>query len=160
MASRIELAGSIAAVILDVLALLLLLFAPLVPICTQSGVTPCPAASVRNVTLPQAGVTTLGWVLVFGLFALILAAAAGAFAEARSGARWGTPALWACGALAFAICALGAGGIGPIYFPAMLAVLVAAFASISGRVRPNQGVQPNVDRAGQRPISGGNGPTS
>jgi hypothetical protein len=157
MARRIELAAGIAAVVLDVCALLLLLFAPLVPVCQRAGVITCPASSVRYVPLPQAGVSAAGWVYVLGLFALILIAAAGALAEARINTRWGAWVLWAGGVLAFASCALGAGGVGLVYLPAVLAVCLAAYGSISGRLRPAQRGQPNADTGGENPISENDG---
>src|SRR5262245_37993985 len=126
MARRIELAAGAAAVVLDVCALLFLLLAPLVPVCLQAGVATCPASSVRYVPLPQAGAGTAGWIYVFSLFALILVAAAGALAEARMNAHWGAWMLWVGSVLAFASCALGAGGVGLIYLPAVLSVCLAA----------------------------------
>ncbi|HEV8191105.1 MAG TPA: hypothetical protein VGP82_06435 [Ktedonobacterales bacterium] len=153
MARRIELAAGIAAGVLDVCALLLLLLAPLVPVCLQTGVPTCPASSVRYVPLHQAGVSTAGWIYVLGLFALLLIAAAGALAEVRMNARWGAWVLRASGVLAFASCALGAGGVGLVYLPAMLSVCLAAYGSISGRLRPIQRSQPNVDMPDDSSIS-------
>src|SRR5690348_14872952 len=100
MTRRIELAAGIAAMVLDLPALLLLLLAPLVPVCQQARVATCPAAAVRYVSLPQVNIGPAGWLFVLGLFALILVAGAGAAAEARTGARWGAWVLWIGGVLA------------------------------------------------------------
>src|SRR5690242_19823824 len=114
MARRIEFAAGVAALALDALALLLPLLAPIVPVCTVSDATTCPSASVRYVTLPQASVSASGWIYVLGLFALLLIAAIGALAETRLRANWGAWTLWVGGTLAFAGCALGAGGVGVV----------------------------------------------
>lgn len=160
MARRIELAAGIAAVVLGVFALLFLLLAPLVPLCPHAGVSPCTASSVRYVPLPQANLSAASWLFVLGLFTLLLIAAAGALAEARLNARWGTWTLWAGGVLAFACCALGAGGVGVVYLPAVLSICLAAYASISTRLRPIQRSQPNVDRGADSPISENDTPSS
>jgi hypothetical protein len=157
MARRIELAAGIAAVVLDIAALLFLLLAPLVPLCPREGVSPCNASSVRYVSLPQAGLSAVSWLFVLGLFALILIAAAGALVEARINARWGAWVLWAGGVLAFASCTLGAGGVGLVYLPAVLAVCLAAYGSISRRLRPVQRGQPNADTGAESPISENDG---
>ena len=160
MTRRIVLAAGIAAAVLDVGALLLLLLAPLLPVCNIKGLASCPVSSVRYVPLLQAGVSTAGLVYVFSLFVFILAAAVGALAEARMGARWGAWVLWAAGVLAFAACALGAGGVGLVYLPAVLAVCLAAYTSVSGPLRALHRGQPGGDAAANPPISQRNRPTS
>jgi len=155
MSRRIELAAGIAAVAMDVLALLLLLFAPLVPTCALANATSCPASSLRYMPLTRVAVSTAGWVYVLGIFALILVTAGGALAEARFSVHWGAWVLWVGGLLAFASCALGAGGVGLIYLPAILSVCLAAFASISGHLPSIQPVQSSADAAAQPPVSQG-----
>lgn len=158
MARRIEFAAGVAALALNALALLLLLLAPIVPVC--AGATTCLSTSVRYVSLPQANVSATGWIYVLGLFALLLIAAIGALAETRLSANWGAWTLWAGAILAFAGCALGAGGVGVVYLPATLAICLAAFGSISGRLRPIHGSQPNVDAPPAGPISETDTPSS
>jgi hypothetical protein len=160
MARRIEFAAGVAALALDILALLLLLLAPIIPVCPRAGTTTCPAASVRYVSLPQANISATGWLYVLGLFALLLIAAIGALAETRLNADWGAWTLWAGGILAFGGCALGAGGVGVVYLPPTLAICLAAFGSISGRLRPIQSSQPNNDAPSVRPISENDTPSS
>jgi hypothetical protein len=160
MARRVELAAGVAAAVLDVLALLLLLFAPLVPACTRAGAATCPPAAVRYVPLTQAAVSAAGWAYVLSVFALIVLAAVGAVSEAWTGWRWGAGLLWAGGVLAFAGCALGAGGVGLVYLPAVLAVCLAVYGSLAGRLRAMQRGQPSVDDDARPSISGKEGPSS
>jgi hypothetical protein len=129
-ARRIEFGAGIAACALSVLAFAFLVFAPIVPICTVAAAQTCPAHAVRYESLAQApsGIST--WLFVLAMLALSLAGGVGAIVEARTGRRLAAIPLWAATVLVFAGCALAAGGAGLIYLPSVLALGLAAYASI------------------------------
>lgn len=135
-ARRLELAGGIAAAALATLGVLLLLVTPIVPYCTVSGAAPCPAADIRYTSLAGARPSTGVWFFLLAMVVATWAGAAGAFAEARLGLARGGLVLWGGALLAFAGCALGAGGIGLVFLPAVLALGLAAYASVLARRRP------------------------
>ncbi len=133
-ARRIEFGAGIAACALSVLAFAFLVFAPIVPICTVAAAQTCPAHAVRYESLAQApsGIST--WLFVLAMLALSLAGGVGAIVEARTGQRLAAIPLWAATVLVFAGCALAAGGAGLIYLPSVLALGLAAYASILSRL--------------------------
>ncbi|HEX5547886.1 MAG TPA: hypothetical protein VFX24_10770 [Ktedonobacterales bacterium] len=133
-ARRIEFGAGIAACALSVLAFAFLVFAPIVPICTVAAAQTCPAHAVRYESLAQApsGIST--WLFVLAMLALSLAGGVGAIVEARTGRRLAAIPLWAATVLVFAGCALAAGGAGLIYLPSVLALGLAAYASILSRL--------------------------
>jgi len=133
-ARRIEFGAGIAACALSLLAFAFLVFAPIVPVCTVAAAQTCPAHAVRYESLAQApsGVTT--WLFVLAMLALSLAGGVGAIVEARTGRRLAAIPLWAATVLVFAGCALAASGAGIIYLPSVLALALAAYASILSRL--------------------------
>jgi hypothetical protein len=133
-ARRIEFGAGIAACALSVLAFAFLVFAPIVPVCTVAAAQTCPAHAVRYESLAQApsGVST--WLFVLAMLALSLAGGVGAIVEARTGRRLAAIPLWAATVLVFAGCALAAGGAGLIKLPTVLALGLAAYASILSRL--------------------------
>jgi hypothetical protein len=68
------------------------------------------------------------------MLALSLAGGVGAIVEARTGRRLAAIPLWAATALVFGGCALAAGGAGIVYLPSVLALGLAAYASILSRL--------------------------
>jgi hypothetical protein len=142
MVRKVELAAGIAAGILGLGALALLLFAPLVPYCPQMSETPC--AHVRYTSLLRTGLDGPGWVYLACMTALLLAGALSAVAEARmrgpatigfAGSSVVAIPLWASAILAFAGCAFAARSAGLIYMPSVLALCLAAYASLLRRLR-------------------------
>lgn len=133
MARRVELGAGIAAGVLSIAALLMLLFVPLVPYCPRAGDAPC--ANVRYASLLQTGLDTAGWVYLLGMVALLLIGSAGAIVEARKGLSLAAVPMWIVAMLAFGGCAFAARGVGLVYMPAVLALCLAAFASLLQRMR-------------------------
>jgi hypothetical protein len=133
MARRVELGAGIAAGVLSITALLMLLFAPLVPYCPHAGDAPC--AHVRYASLLQTGLDTAGWAYLLGMVALLLIGSAGAIVEARKGLSLAAVPVWIVALLAFGGCAFAARGAGLVYMPAVLALCLAAFASLLQRMR-------------------------
>jgi hypothetical protein len=131
---RIEFGAGIAACALSVLAFAFLVFAPIVPVCTVVAVQTCPANAIRYESLAQApsGVST--WLFVLVMLAITLAGGVGAIVEARTGRRLAAIPLWAATVLVFGGCALAAGGAGLIYLPSVLALGLAAYASVLSRL--------------------------
>ncbi|HEY1389236.1 MAG TPA: hypothetical protein VGF38_11890 [Ktedonobacterales bacterium] len=143
-ARRIEFGAGIAACALSVLAFAFLVFAPIVPVCTVAAEQTCPARAVHYESLAQApsGVST--WLFVLAMLAFSLAGGIGAIVEARMGRRLAAIPLWAATALVFGGCALAAGGAGIIYLPSVLALGLAAYASILSRLSArNRAVLPD-----------------
>jgi hypothetical protein len=132
MGRRIELGAGIAAWALSVLGLALLLFAPLVPTCF--GPAACPANTPAYVPLPQTHLGADAWVLVIAPALLTVIGAAGAIADARYGVRAGTVPLGVAAGLVLLLCALGSAGVvGVVYFPATLALALAAYGAFLAR---------------------------
>ena len=135
---KVEFGAGIAAAVLSLAALGMLLFAPLVPYCgvRVQDFAACP--DLRHTSLAHAGLDTAGWAFIAAMLLITLAGAAGAIGEACFGARVGAYAAWIGAALAFAACAYTAGGIGLLYLPTVLALCLAAYASIVQRMRMRQ----------------------
>lgn len=133
-ARRIELGAGIAACALSVLAFVFLVFAPIVPVCTVAAAQTCPAHAVRYESLAQASSGASTWLFVLAMLALSLAGGVGAIVEARTGRRLAAIPLWAATVLVFGGCALAVGGAGLIYLPSVLALGLAAYASILSRL--------------------------
>lgn len=144
---RVEFGAGIAAAVLSLFALGMLLFAPLVTYCAVQVRAPTACPDVRTTSLAHAGLDAAAWAFLIGMLALTLAGAAGAIGEARFGVREGAYALWAGAALVFAGCALTAGGVGMLYLPSVLALCLAAYASVARklRARPRPPAQPAAD---------------
>lgn len=133
-AQRIELGAGIAASALSLLAFVFVLFAPVVPVCAVANAQRCPASAVRYEALAQVGPDASVWLFVLAMLALSLAGGVGAIIEARSGRRAAALPLWGATVLVFGGCALGAGGLGVIYLPSVLALALAAYASVLRRL--------------------------
>src|SRR5690348_2149018 len=133
-ARRIEFGAGIAACALSVLAFAFLVFAPIVPVCTVAATQTCPAHAVRYESLARAPSGASTWLFVLAMLALSLAGSVGAIIEARTGRRLAAIPLWSATVLIFGGCALAAGGAGLIYLPSVLALGLAAYASILSRL--------------------------
>ncbi|HEY7341776.1 MAG TPA: hypothetical protein VH591_12905 [Ktedonobacterales bacterium] len=133
-ARRIEFGAGIAACALSVLAFAFLVFAPVVPVCTVAAAQTCPAHAVRYESLAQVPSGISIWLFVLAMLAVSLAGGVGAIVEARTGRRLAAIPLWASAVLVFGGCALAAGGAGIIYLPSVLALGLAAYASILSRL--------------------------
>jgi hypothetical protein len=152
MARRAQLGAGIAAGLFSLLGLLGLLFAPVVPGCLArvSFTDHCPPAALRYVALPQANLGADAWALLIGLALVLLLGAAGAIWDARTEHRLAPPLLWAGTILAFATCSLAARGlVGLAYLPAVLALCLAACASLARRqlARPPAGEEQTITAA-------------
>lgn len=132
-ARRIEFGAGIAACALSLLAFVFVLFAPIIPICTSPG-QHCPANSPRYAAIVQAAPGAGVWLFVLAMLALSLAGGVGALAEARTGRRAAAIPLWIATLLVLGGCAISASGAGIIYFPSVLALALAAYASILSRL--------------------------
>ncbi len=127
---KIEFGAGIAAAVLSLAALGMLLFAPLVSYCGVPVQASAACPDIRYTSLAHAGLGAAGWAFLVGMLLLTLAGSAGAVAEARFGVRAGAYAVWAGAALTFGGCAYTAGGIGLLYLPTVLALCLAAYASV------------------------------
>ncbi|HKT36752.1 MAG TPA: hypothetical protein VJR48_00160 [Ktedonobacterales bacterium] len=132
-ARRIEFGAGIAACALSVLAFAFVVFAPIVPVCSSPAQL-CPRNAPRYVTMIQGSPGAVVWLFVLAMLALSLMGGVGAIVEARTGRRVAAIPLWAAAVLVFGGCALAAGGAGIIYLPSVLALGLAAYASILARL--------------------------
>jgi hypothetical protein len=132
-ARRIELGAGVAACALSLLAFVFVLFAPVVPVCASPAQL-CPRESPRYTAIVHASPDASVWLFVLAMLALSLAGGIGAIIEARTGRRAAAIPLWIAAALVFGGCALGASGAGVIYLPSVLALALAAYASILTRL--------------------------
>ncbi len=135
MSRAIELGAGIAAAVLSVLGFAAVLFVPLVPYCAVSYTGQCPQASVRYTSALQAGLTAGAWGLLVGLLVLTLLGAAGAILDARTTTRGALVLLGIGAVLAFAVCAVAAGGVGVLFLPGVASLCLAVYASILRRLR-------------------------
>jgi hypothetical protein len=140
-ARRIEFAAGIAACAMSLLAFVFVVFAPIVPVCAIATSSRCPANALRYESLAQAPSGATVWLFVFAMLALSLAGGLGAILEARTGRRAAAFPLWGTTALVFGGCALAANGAGIIYLPSVLALGLAAYASVLSRLQ-SRGNQP------------------
>ncbi len=132
-ARRIEFGAGIAACVLGALAFAFLVFAPIVPVCASPAQL-CRKGSPAYVSVVHASPGASVWLFVLAMLALSLAGGIGAIVEARTGRRLAAIPLWAATVLVFAGCALAVGGVGLIYLPSVLALALAAYASILARL--------------------------
>ena len=137
---KVELGAGIAAGVLSVIGVLVVLFGPLVSYCAYRVNDISQCSRIRYTSLASAGLSASGWGFTLGMLVLILVAAAGAIGEARFGMREGAVALWAAGALVLFACALTSGNIGIFYLPSVLALGLAAYASVLRRVAERRAV--------------------
>lgn len=147
-ARRVELAAGIASALVTALALALLLVAPIVPACARD-VPNCPPADLRFVALSSSAVSPGALAYIVGISATLLLGSAAAIADATSAnLRAAGRVLWVLTALALVGCALSAQGAGAVYVPAVLALLIATYASLRGRARrrgePSDTVSPTA----------------
>lgn len=130
MARKVQFGAGIATAVLATLALIFLLVARIVVLCTQNIVNnTCPASAQHAVTLIEAGPSVGFWVILIAMFLMLYTGAAGAIAEARFDRREGLLPLWICAVIAFMGCSLLASGIGVFFAPSVLALAVAAYAA-------------------------------
>jgi hypothetical protein len=135
LARRIELGAGIAAAVLALAGLALLLFAPVLPPATMCpGRFACFAEPTRYVSALQAPLGFDAWALILAPALLCLVGAAGAVADAQRGLRAGLFALGIAASLAVLVCLAAATGVvGALYFPATLALVLAAFGAFIAR---------------------------
>jgi len=153
MARKIEFGAGIATAVLATLLLFVLLFVPILQYCSVELVNnQCPAnGTVRSITVGEAATPGL-WAFLLVFLAVLYAGAAGAIAEARFDRREGAIPLWIAAVLAFMACAYFASFFGQLYAPAVLALAIAAYASVSQRMRGRR--HPLLTPRGQRPDNG------
>lgn len=134
-ARRIEFGAGVAAAALGLLAFIFVLTAPIVPVSCPANAS-CARAYETFVEANGAGG------LFFALAMLVAALVGGvsAVVEARKGRTVAAIPLWVAAALAFGGCALAASGPGVLYLPSVLALGLAAYASLLARLqsRPRQ----------------------
>ena len=135
MARRIELGAGIAAVVLAALAVGVLLFAPIVAFCPTGPLHSCPVHIVRYETLPQAGPDVGVWAYIIGMLLIAVMSATGAIMEARYKLQFGLLLLWTGAIITFMGCALEAFDIGVLFLPTVLALALAAYASLLNQPR-------------------------
>jgi hypothetical protein len=145
MARRVELGAGIAAAVLGIIGLIVLTFAPIVAHCLSGPVQTCPQRDLRYESLVQIPVDFGIWGFIIGMLLVVLIGAAGAIAEARFGLRGGVIPLWSGAVMTIAGCLI-AQSIGLFYFPAILALAIAAIASLVHQRR--------LARTPPEPISG------
>lgn len=129
MERRVELGAGIGAAILGIIGLIGLMFAPIIAQCASGQVRNCPQRNIRYESLLHVQADASVWVFIVGMLLLVLIGAAGAIAETRFGLRGGAIPLWSGVIMAIAGCLI-VQGIGLFYFPAILALAVAAAASL------------------------------
>lgn len=146
-ARRIEFGAGVAACALSLLAFVFVLVAPIVPACA-SPERLCPKGAPAYVSIIQAAPDTGAWLFVLAMLVISLAGGISAIAEARTGRRAAAIPLWVAAILVFAGCVFAASGAGIIYLPSVLALALAAYASIlarlPARIRPAAPQDDNV----------------
>lgn len=159
MERRLELGAGIGAVVLGVIGVLGLMFAPILAQCTSGQVRGCPQHNIRYASLVQVHADVSVWIFIIGMLVVVLIGAAGAIAEAGFRLRGGVIPLWSGAVMAIAGCLI-VQGIGIFYFPAILALAVAAGSSLMRQralVRSARGPIPDElppDEAERQPDSG------
>ncbi len=129
----IELGAGIAAGVLALLALGLLLFAPVLAYCSVAA-RPCPTADVRYEALLQAHLAPDAWAFVLAPALLAILGAAGAVADAHFDLRVGVAPLGVAAGLGLLVCLLGTAGlVAIVYFPATLALALAVYGAFLHR---------------------------
>jgi hypothetical protein len=131
---RIEFGAGVAACALGILTFFFVLFAPLVPVCA-SPAQPCPSGAPRYVAVIHSAPDASTWLFLLAMLALALAGGLGAITEARTARRAAAIPLWGAAALALGVCGFAVGGVGLIYLPSVLALTLAAYASVLSRLR-------------------------
>ncbi|WIG59842.1 MAG: hypothetical protein OJF49_002589 [Ktedonobacterales bacterium] len=130
----VQFGAGVAGGLLAIAGFVAALFAPL-RYCTETipsgGI--CPASAIRSASLLQVHPSAGVWMYLCGMVVALLAAAGGAIIEARTGQRTAILPLWIGAVLAFMGCAFSALGIGLFFLPAVLAILLAGFASLLRR---------------------------
>lgn len=136
MARKIEVGAGVAAGVLGLIALAVVLLAPLVAACPVAldAARHCPVAT-RQVSLPETRLSGVEWGYLIALGVMPLVGAAGAVLDGELGQKRGLIPLWVGTVLAFAGCALTALGVGLFYLPPVLALLIATYAAIVRRTR-------------------------
>ena len=150
-ARRIEFGAGVAACALSLLAFVFVLVAPIVPVCAFAVANgqPCPANAVRYEAIVQTAPDASVWLFVLAMLVISLAGGISAIAEARSGRRAAAIPLWVAAILVFAGCVFAASGAGIIYLPSVLALALAAYASILARLPARTRSAAPDDRAQQ-----------
>ena len=128
MGRRIEFGAGVATIILALLAVLLLLFAPLIPYCPIASHT-CVASELRYRSLPQSNLSVGGWALALLPAIVALVGGVGAILDARTSGRVGLVALGAALFLGLIFCVLGVAGLGIVYLPAVLGLGLAIYGA-------------------------------
>ncbi len=148
MDRRIELGAGIGAAVLSFIGLIALMFAPIITRCASGQVRNCPQRDIRYESLmAQAHVDASVWIVIIGMLLVVLIGAAGAIAEAGFGLRGGMIPLWSGAIITFAGCLI-VQGIGLFYFPAIIALAIAAGASLRRqRILARQVPEPTPDEA-------------
>ena len=130
---RIEFGAGIAALVLSLSGVAMLLFAPLVVYCGDSGSHQSRCAHLRYTSLASSGLDATGWALIGGMAIIGLAGAAGAIIESRFAHPEGAAPLWMSAALLLLGVVLMAGSVGLFFLPPLLALGLAMYASIRQR---------------------------
>jgi hypothetical protein len=135
MGRRIELGAGVATIALALLAIALLLFAPLIPYCAATAHA-CSQSEWRYRSLLQSGLAPGDWALLLlpGIVALV--GGVGAILDARLGGRVGLCTLGAAIFLGLVFCVLGATGLGVVYLPAILGLGLASYGAFLRRRTP------------------------
>ncbi len=130
MDRRIELGAGIGAAVLSFIGLIALMFAPIITRCVSGQLHNCPQRDLRYESLmAQAHVDASVWIFIIGMLLVVLIGAAGAIAEAGFGLRGGIIPLWSGAIMTFVGCLI-VQGIGLFYFPAIIALAIAAASSL------------------------------
>ena len=159
MTRRVEVGAGIGAAVLSVVALVMLLLAPLVPECSGAVIAGRCPVGIRYVSLPSvaASVDNSVWLYIGAMLLVLLAGAAGAVLDGtrRPVRRAAAGVLWACTALALAGCltvAAPGGALGFFYAPAVMGLAIASYAAWARRARPRtHAAQDHVEPAGEQP---------
>lgn len=158
MERRVELGAGIGAAILGVIGLIVLLFAPILARCVSGPVNTCPQRNLRFDSLLRVHVDVSVWAIIIAMLLVVLIGAAGAIAEARFGLRGGVIPLWSGTIMTLAGCLI-VQGIGLFYLPAILALGVAATASLMRqRALARSAREPHADEAESQPDHNGHEP--
>jgi len=130
----IEFGAGVAAIALSLLAFAFVLFAPIVPVCAPAAQR-CPRGAPGYVSVVRASSGAGVWLFVLAMLLLALAGGLCAIVEARTERRAAAIPLWVTSLLVFGGCALAANGAGVLYLPSVLALGLAAYASLLTRLQ-------------------------
>lgn len=132
-AIQLERFAGMAVLVLALAGLLLVLFAPIIPVCQTAVGATCVGGGTRHTGLVGAQADAGAWVVIVLPCLIACAAGLAAIADAQRMARWQMLPLGVGVALGLLVCTVAATGTLAVYVPAELAVMLAGYGAVLRR---------------------------